>query len=288
MSLQFRYAPGLLLVAALASLLSVVSARGDELADKGRAIYKEHQHAVVTVQIVLKSKFSMPGRGEQSSENRQSATGTVLDPSGLTVLSLSVIDPSQTIQNIMAGQDSRFKMETELSDLKLLLDDGTEVPAEVVLRDNDLDLAFLRPKTPLATPLPALDLTKAGKADILDQVLTLNRMGQAVGRCYAASFEHISAVVQRPRLFYVPDSSMTSTTLGSPAFTLDGKVLGLFVLRAPKGGHSAGGSQSDNVASIIVPADDVLKAAKQAPAVAESKTEKPAKETPKPDEQEKK
>jgi len=42
----------------------------------------------VTVQLVLKSKMSMPGFGGRSNESKQDATGTMIDPSGLTVLAL--------------------------------------------------------------------------------------------------------------------------------------------------------------------------------------------------------
>src|SRR5438128_1466674 len=102
----------------------------DELAEKGRAIFKANQRSVVTVQLVVKTKFSMSGVGGQSNEARQDATGTVLSPSGLTVLSLSATDPGQLMQSMMGGggdEDSKFKMDTELSDVKILLDDGTEV-----------------------------------------------------------------------------------------------------------------------------------------------------------------
>src|SRR5712691_6595400 len=113
--------------------------QADELAEKGKAIFKKNQHAVVTVELVLKNKFSMSGMGGQSNESRQDATGTVVDPSGLTVMSLSATDPSQLLQNMMSGgsdEESRFKMETELSDVKILLEDGSEIPAEVILRDR--------------------------------------------------------------------------------------------------------------------------------------------------------
>src|SRR5881296_3501778 len=135
---------------ALVMLLSFLAGacHADDLADKGRAIFKQHQHAVVTVQLVLKNKFSMAGRGGEANESRQDVTGTVVDPSGLTVLSLSATDPGQTLQSMFSSsdEDSKFKMETELSDIKILLDDGSELPSEVVLRDRDLDLAFIRPK----------------------------------------------------------------------------------------------------------------------------------------------
>jgi S1-C subfamily serine protease len=150
----------------------------------------------------------------------------------------------------------------------MLLDDGKEVPAEIVLRDKDLDLAFIRPKTSLAAPLPALDLSKSAKVDVLDQVVALNRLGKAANRAYAASIERIAAIVQKPRLFYVPDSNLTQTSLGSPAFNLDGQVIGLFVMRATKSSGGMMGMMSGGtgfMTAVIVPADDVLKAAKQAP-----------------------
>lgn len=273
-----------LVVSLLAGL--ALPGRADELADKGRDIFKKNQRAIVTVQVVIKTKYSMSGAGAQSNEAKQDLTGTVVDESGLIVLSLSAIDPASILQGMMGDEDAKFKMDTELSDVKILLEDGTELPAEVVLRDKDLDLAFLRPKTKPAAPMAAIDLAKSATAQVLDQVVTLNRLGKAAGRSYSASVERISAVVQKPRLFYIPDSAMTGTSLGSPAFTLDGNVLGIFVLRTINtkgGGARMVNFQPDAYSTIILPAGDILKAAKQAPAAkgdSEKKEEpKPAKET---------
>lgn len=242
----------------------------DELAQKGRAIFKQHQRAVVTVQVVMKAKMSFGGLGDQGNESKQDLTGTVIDPSGLTVLALSATDPSSMIRGLLGGmgdEDMKFKFDTELTDVKILLEDGTELPAEVVLRDRDLDLAFIRPKTKPAQPMPAIDLAQAGEADVLDQVITLNRLGKAAGRAYAASVERISAVVQKPRLFYVPESTLTTTTLGSPAFLLDGKILGICVIRSvgsDGGGMGLFSLQPPGLTGIILPAAEVLKVAKQA------------------------
>lgn len=256
----------------LAVAFAAGSVKADDLAEKGRAIFKKNQHIVVTVQLVVKSKFSMGGSGSQSSESRQDVTGTVVSPTGITVVSLSATDPGQMMQAMMSGggeEDSKFKMETELSDVKILLSDGTEMPAEVVLRDKDLDLAFVRPKEKPAAAMEALDLGQSGKAELLDQVIALNRLGSAAGRAYAASVERIAAVVEKPRLFYVPETSMTTATLGAPAFTLDGKFLGVFVMRSIKGGGAASGgmfsAQPQNLAGIIVPAKDLVEAVKQVP-----------------------
>jgi hypothetical protein len=247
----------------------------DELAVKGRDIFNKNQQAVVTLQVVLKMSYSGAAK---ANETRQEITGTVVDASGLTVLALSAADPSEMYQRMMAEQGSQYKLEAEVTDLKILLADGTELPAEIVLRDKDLDLAFIRPKSKPASPMAAVDFGKSAPAQLLDEVITLNRLNSAAGRAYAASVERISAVVQKPRTFYIPDSTMTSTTLGSPAFSLDGKIVGLMVMRAvnAKGGGSR--NYRENMTSIILPAEDILKGAKQAP---EAKGDQEKKEEPK-------
>jgi hypothetical protein len=291
-----RY-PGIALIVLLMAMGPRI-VHADELADKGRQIFKKNQHAVVTVQAVIKLRMSMPGMsGGDSSEFKQDVTGTVLDPSGLTVLALSSCDPGDLLQGLMSSMSGdegggRFKMDAELNDVKILLDDGTELSAEVVLRDKDLDLAFIRPKTKPATPMAALDLSKNGTVQILDQVITLNRLGSTAGRAYAASVERITAVVQKPRLFYVPGADASSTSLGSPAFTADGNVLGIFVMRSLKDKGNAGmgllGSRSDSLTAIILPADDILKAAKQVPEAKGTEEKKDLKELKEPELKEKK
>jgi hypothetical protein len=177
-----------------------------------------------------------------------------------------------------------YKVEVEVSDIKVLLEDGTELNSEIVLRDRDLDLAFIRPKTKPASPMVFVDLTKSGPAQVLEPVVSLNRLNKAASRAYAASIERISAVIAKPRTFYIPDSGMSATTMGSPAFLSDGKVLGVFVMRAVSAAGGSGGNLRQNLTSIILPADDILKAAKQAPEAKledEKKDEsKPATETP--------
>src|SRR5947207_2874499 len=264
------------ITSALALVLTCWTSQAEETAAKGREVFKKHQTCVITVQLVVKSKMGIAGLGNDSHESKQEVTGTVIDSSGLTVLSLSSTDPTSLMQSFMGGEgeDSvKFKMESELSDLKLLCQDGTELPAEIVLRDKDLDLAFVRPKAKPPTPLASLDLSNSAKVDVLDQVVTINRLGKVAGRAYAASFERINAVMQKPRLFYIPGSDKSSTGLGCPAFSLDGKVVGLFVMRSLKSSGSGGmglfSFQSAPVTTILLPAEDVRKIAAQVPATKE-------------------
>lgn len=270
--------------ALLPGMLQFASA-ADEITVKGREIFEKYKGAVVTVQLVMKSKVSVRGAGGDANEAKEEVTGTVIDPSGLTVLSLTATDPAGMMRSMMEDlspdlKEFGLKVESSLESVKILLPDGTEIPSEVVLRDKDLDLAFVRPVKKPEKSMAAVDLKDAAPVQVLDQVITLNRLGRVSQRAHAASVERINAVVQKPRTFYISGSEMTATTLGSPAFTLDGKLAGIFVMRTVKGGGSGGMSmlrgQPDNIASIILPPGDILETAKQV----SQKDEKSATKTP--------
>ncbi len=253
---------------------SAAASRADEFADKGRSILNRHQHAVVTVQLVVRSRVSMPGKNTQPNEARHSISGTVVTPSGLTAVSLSAIDPGQALRAMAAAKDPRLKVETEVADLRILLPDGSEIVGEVASRDPELDLALVQPKVKPSTPLDAVDLTQSGQAEVLDQVVALNRLGAAAGHVYSASVERIAAVVEKPRRFYIPDANMTTATLGAPAFTLDGKLLGVFLIRN-SGSKAAVGKMdapAESLTGIILPADEILKATQRLPASAAKET----------------
>jgi S1-C subfamily serine protease len=257
---------------ATACTLLAATCHADELADKGRDIFKKNQHAVVTVQAVLKVTDSRSGRSSNPNEIKRDLTGTVIDPSGLTVLALSSVDPAELYRRV---SEEYNKIETQINDVKLLLDDGTEIPSEIVLRDKDLDLAFIRPKTKPSAPMEAVDLSKSSAVEVLEPIIALNRLGRAAGRSYSASVERIDALIQKPRTFYIPATSASSSTLGSPAFALNGNIVGIFVMRAVSGGDSSGRNPGENVTVILIPAEDILKGAKQAPE-AKGDTGKPA------------
>jgi hypothetical protein len=250
--------------------------RADDMADKGREIFEKNKHAVVTVQAVVKTTYSGSGRSSNPTENKQDVTGTVIDPSGLTVLALSSIDAAELYRRM---SDEFKSVDTQVDDLKLLLDDGTEIPSEIVLRDRDLDLAFLRPKTKPTTPMTAVDLSKTSAVELLEPLVALNRLNRAAGRAYSASLERIDAVIQKPRTFYIPDTTQSTTSLGSPAFALNGNFVGIFVMRAVSGGDTSARNVRENMTAILIPAEDILKGAKQAPEAkgdADKPAEKPA------------
>ncbi|MFO7973668.1 MAG: serine protease [Candidatus Hydrogenedentota bacterium] len=265
-----------LVVALLSCFMVAGTVLADEPAEQARALVANHKDAVVTIKLVIENRYSMQGSGSQSEESKTEIAGTVIDPSGLVVVSLFTTDPTSASRNMM-GMDldeMGFKMEAEIKSADILTADGEEIPAEVVLRDKDLDLAFLRPKEKLEEPFTALDLSKAGTPVQLDPIVAINRLGRVANRVHGALLDRIEAVVDRPRTFYVPaGGGMTQGSLGAPVFTLDGDVVGILVLRTIRSSGSGMmgmmmgmmGGGGDNALMIVMPAADVLDVAKQAP-----------------------
>jgi S1-C subfamily serine protease len=256
-------------------LLLTSIAAGDELAEKGRAIFNAHREAVITIEVVINQQVSFSGSASRENESKSELTGTVISPEGLTVASLSEIDPSSIFDIIMAGaQREGMTMTTEVRSAKFLMPDQTEIEAEVILRDKDLDLAYLRPLKKPETPMTYVNFSDADAVEHLDPVISINQLGRVARRAHTVSIERIEAVVERPRTFYIPGNDPTNTGLGSPAFTLDGKPVGVFLLRAISTADTGGlsslfGGLGDGIISVLLPGADIVDGASQAPPYAE-------------------
>jgi S1-C subfamily serine protease len=160
-------------------------------------------------------------------------------------------------------------METRLTEIKLLLADGTEIPAQIVLRDKDLDLAFVRPLEAVEKPLASVEMKAGDGAQILDPVVVIGRTGRAAGRVSSVNVDRIHAIIERPRKLYMIGSGDGGAGLGAPAFSIDGAPLGLLVMRTIKisgaQSFSLTGGMTDNFIPVIVPCAEIAKAAAQAP-----------------------
>src|SRR5688572_28395218 len=115
-----------LIVLLAAGLLAVpIDAQDDRAA--GREIVKKWQGAIVNVRVVLKMRVSVGGREMQSMDESVETVGTVIHPSGLTVLSLGALNPGAMMNKMMGGGGSgqdRMEIGSEPTDLKLRLPDG--------------------------------------------------------------------------------------------------------------------------------------------------------------------
>lgn len=259
-----------------AALAATAWAQDDTTA--AREILNKHKEAVVTVRMVISQQISMQGMGSQDRENRIEVTGTVVDPSGLTVVSLTETDPSTMIRRMARAQGREMNIESQVKEAHLIQPDGSEIPAKIVLRDPDMDMTFLRPESKADMTFASVDLSDASNPQVLDQIVFLSRLGRVANRAYGAAIDRIQAVIERPRTLYVPVGVDRAGSLGSPAYTLDGKFVGVALLRAIQ---SEGGEGGGNTMVVIVPAADIQEAAAQAPSYEEAaKAEEGAAKTP--------
>ena len=238
-----------------------------------REIVRKWQDAIVTVRVTLKLRMSMGGREMNSSDDSVDTVGTVIEPTGLTVVSLGALNPGATMNKIMgaavSGQD-RPSLSSEPTDVKIRIADGRELAAKIVLRDEDLDLAFLLPTGKLDKPLTAISLADASRPALLDEVVVLSRLGRVGGWTPSAALQNITAIIDKPRTFFVAEAG-AGASMGTPAFLPNGKVVGLLTLRSVDPGRPGmmammGTTEGLGLLPVILPAADVLEVAKQATA----------------------
>jgi hypothetical protein len=252
---QFRAA----LAAVLVVMAAAAGAQTPEERTAARQLIAKHGDAVITLLGTTKVRINQGGREVQNRDEKVQTLATVLDATGLAVASLTTLDPS----DLMSASLSRGRgagaagvsVTTESSDLRYRLADGTEVPVRVVLRDKDLDLAFLRPTDKPAAPLAAIDNPVARPAPI-DLLVVLQRFPEIAGWQPTALFAEVQAVVDKPRTFYIVNSS----AFGAPVFDTTGRFVGIVLrLRNDSGEGPA-------APPVVLPAGDIREVAKQAPA----------------------
>ena len=227
-----------------------------------RATAEQGGKAVVTVRLVLKLKS-----GGQEHEQKMEAPGVVIDPTGLTVASASSIDPSGAFRRMVDAQRQRVNIESEVKEPVILLEDGTELEAAVVLKDTDLDLAFIRPRDP-GLKLPAVTLKpRSGTVPLLTRIYVLGRLSKLANRALSVATGEVRTYVRGPSPYYVTDGE-SSSFVGSLAYTADGVPLGLFVKRFATSIDTSSGRGSDSVMTVLRPVDKVLELAAQARTIA--------------------
>ncbi|MGH7296323.1 MAG: trypsin-like peptidase domain-containing protein, partial [Polyangiaceae bacterium] len=229
--------------------------------------------SVVTVKLVVKLKA-----GGREEEQKLEVVGTVIDPSGLTIVAASAIDPTIVLKALMGAQMRSMSVDSDVSETNIVLDDGTEVPSDVVLKDPDLDLAFIRPRDASVKFDESVHLKPRGTApQPLEDVFVLGRMGRLENRATSVSTGAVRASVKGPRTFYILDNEVVAGNIGCIAYDASGAPLGVIVLKVAtdagsdqSGGMNRatsmlmGGGMRDTAIPIMRPVEDILDDAAQA------------------------
>ena len=258
--------PSLLLALAAGPL--PLRALTDSEATAGRAVVKRYADSIISVNLVITLNITVGDRTMPPQEVRREVNGTVVSPSGLTVTSLSLIDPrAATMASLRAGAGGRNVQmsDTQFKEVKLRLPDGTEIAARVVLKDADTDLAFIAPDPTAAAGriFPSVDLQSAAEAQVLNTYFDVLRASRELQRVPLVTATTVTGIVERPRRFYL----VTAEAAGTPIFDEAGAVLGLCVQHM-NAGRATG--------FVVLPSSQVAEIAKQAAAEAAKPAPEPA------------
>ena len=246
----------LLLILSMAPLF--LNALPENEAKAGRDVMKRFADSVVGVEMVVTVKVNVGDRAMPPRENKVEVNGTVLNASGLTVTSLAAIDPRtqfEAMRGAMGANGQHMEVsDTDYKEVKLRLADGSEVPAKVVLKDGDLDLAFIAPDAEAGGTkriFSPVNLDDAIEGVQLNTYVSVSRAPKGLQRVPLVRLPLINGIVEKPRRLYL----LSEQQLGCPVFDQQGHVLGISVQNL-NGGRSNG--------LVVIPAADVAEIAKQA------------------------
>ncbi|MDG0964280.1 MAG: hypothetical protein P8P49_07740 [Opitutales bacterium] len=220
-----------------------------------RKLLHENANCVTWVSVTVKLEISAGGRSLPPQEQKLEALGTIIAEDGLTVLSLNKVDPTANILSRLRSPGASVTV--NYTEVMLLMQDGTEVPAKILLKDVDLDLAYVLPIKERKDEYNEITFSKVPsqatqRTDplILDEVVSIGKLRQTLYRQSTLRRGCINAVIQKPRKYFV----IENTTPGTPVFDQRGKWLGVVVYKM------VGGRPSEIV---TLPASDVLEIAQQ-------------------------
>lgn len=260
-----------LFVAGLAAASAAFAQSAEDRA-AARALIARRGDAVVTVLGTVRTRMTMGGREAPPTEENIQANATMLDERGLAVMSLSNLEPGKIMNSIVSQQSMpgmEVSLRTETTNVRLRLADGREVPARVVLRDEDHDLAFLRPSQPLAAPVPFIENGASAKPAQLDALVTLQRLGETAGWQVSAVFGYVVVAIEKPTVAY-----LGGMVPGAPVFDSAGRFVGVSVTLARSGAPTGRGMMAATTGlsglealgfmPVVLPAEEIREIARQA------------------------
>jgi hypothetical protein len=247
----------------MAAALAPVARADDSVPSRARKVFEQNKDSIVKVTGVAQIRLSAaarPGLTMPEREDKVRADGTLVDDRGLVALSLSAIDPSRLVDGREANSPAgpiKVEASATLKELEIILSDGTEIPALLVFKDEDLDLAFLRPKADApeakGVTFDPVDIAAAGTVQMADYTVSVTRLEDLFNSAPAMMPGQVSAVIERPRPFVLA----TNVVRGCPMFAIDGRLVGIGIVRMSK-------TQGQGMA--LVPAGEVQKLLAQIPA----------------------
>lgn len=156
----------------------------------------------------------------------------------------------------------------------LLGNDSKGLPAKVIARDSDRDLAWLRlDAVPAGLDLQPVALENQREAHLGEPLYRVRRLDRFFGSVPLVESGVVGALVDHPRKLLIA-ADLDGGHLGMPIFGADGKLLGLTVVQIPgedsgeidfgRGLPGQATKFDDMIGSVVLPASELLKATRLA------------------------
>ena len=170
---------------------------------------------------IFRRFFGLPG-GQQEQMQRSLGSGVMVDPSGLVVTNVHVID----------GADQ----------VKVSLSDKREFEAEIMLKDTRSDLAVLRLKDS-HEKFPTLDLANSDELMVGDVVLAIGNpfgVGQTVTHGIISALARTQVGITDYQFFIQTDAAINPGNSGGALVDMTGRLAGINTAIYSRSGGSQG------------------------------------------------
>lgn len=243
-------------LATLALALPALAATG-ALKDKAKALSAAHKDSTLYISAVIHVEVTAGSNPAKKEEKKVEVIGTVLNKDGLMVAPLSTMDPATTMdgRSVMTPSGPvTITAKADIKEIKIIMPDGTEADAKIVLKDADLDLVFLKPEK--AAKFTPIDTANSAPIGLMDDIIALGRMGKDLNREPMAVTGEVVSVITKPRLF----GKITTPATGMPVFNEEGKFLGIGINRLSSKNST---EQGITGTTVLLPAADITESASQ-------------------------
>ncbi|MEI6675439.1 MAG: serine protease [Verrucomicrobiota bacterium] len=231
------------------------------LKDKALALSASNKDSVLQLSATVEIEMTAGDLPSKKEERKLETTGCVITKDGLIVVSLSTLDVAAAADGRMVNTPKgplKISAKSTTKEVKIIMPDGSEIPAKVAFKDADLDLAFIRPEKSEGTTFTPIAIANSAPLVMQDDVIVLGRLGKELNREPVIMTTEIISMITKPRSF----ARIGAPCLGMPAFNSDGKFVGFGINRfSAKGEESDQGPSQSNV---ILPAADLIESAAQA------------------------
>ncbi len=230
------------------------------LKQKALELSNSYKNSVLFITAVVEIEMTAGDNAPKKEERKVETLGTVIGKDGLIVVPLSTLDVASTIDGrTINTQQGPMKLTAKgtTKEVKILMPDGSEIPAKVGFKDTDLDLAYIRPEKPADAKLTPIDTANNAPMELLEDVIIIGRLGKDLNREPVAMTNEIISMVTKPRLF----GKLGTQSIGMPVFNQEGKFLGIGINRFSPKGESDSNPVPSNV---VLPAIDLMESAAQA------------------------